>query len=171
MECSELPNVLDVGCGRHKHGNIGIDYSKESDADIIADAHFLPFQESCFDKAVSFSVLEHSPNPLDFLREQHRVLKPNGQIEVTTDNAQFYLWSVMKLRGLRHESYHATDHYMVFNPEHVLRLFKLAKFRTKNWEFVSRRRRKMDVILTLLIKIGIIRPESYYQMFNVIAVR
>jgi len=166
-----LSDVLDVGCGRNKHGSIGIDYSKESDADVIADAHFLRFRDSYFDKVVSFSVLEHSPNPLNFLREQHRILKSNGQIEVTTDNAQFYLWSVMKFRGVKHESYHATDHFMVFNPEHVLRLFRLAGFKIRTWRFVSRKRRKMDAFLALLIKIGILRPECYYQMFEVLAAK
>ena len=66
---------MDVGCGKNKHGDIGIDYSRDSDADIIADAEHLPFKNEVFAKVVSVTVLEHSPNPLNFLKEQYRVLK------------------------------------------------------------------------------------------------
>jgi len=88
--------TLDVGCGFNKKGDIGIDYSKNSDADLICDAHFLPFKESIFSEVRSEVVLEHSPNPLDFIKEQYRILSPGGKIVLITDNAQFYFWSVMR---------------------------------------------------------------------------
>jgi len=55
---------LDVGCGKVKRGDIGIDYSKDSDADITADSHHLPFRDEGFGSVSSTVVLEHSPNPL-----------------------------------------------------------------------------------------------------------
>jgi len=90
---------LDIGCGMAKRGDIGIDYSRDSDADVIADSHFLPFKEGAFGSVSSTVVLEHSPNPLLFLKEQFRVLVPNGEIKVVTDNAQYYCWSVTGFRG------------------------------------------------------------------------
>jgi hypothetical protein len=48
---SEAPVVtLDVGCGKHKRGDIGIDYSRDSEADIIADACYLPFKDEVFER-------------------------------------------------------------------------------------------------------------------------
>jgi ubiquinone/menaquinone biosynthesis C-methylase UbiE len=79
--------TLDVGCGKHKRGDIGIDYSRNSDADVIADAEHLPFKDEAFTETMSTVVLEHSPNPLSFLMEQNRILKQNGRIELVTDNA------------------------------------------------------------------------------------
>ncbi len=134
--------TLDVGCGRNKRGDIGVDYSKDSNADIIADACYLPFKDETFDKVISTVVLEHSPNPLNFLKEQYRVLKRGGEVEVTTDNAQYYRWSVMKLFGIRHEDYHA-DHYMIFFPKNVIRLLRLANFSKISYQYL-RVPRKMD---------------------------
>ena len=94
--------TLDVGCGRRKRASIGIDFSRDSDADVIADAHHLPFKAGIFDKVISVTVLEHSPNPLLFLEEQYRILKPGGKIVLVTDNAPFYRWSILRFRGIKH---------------------------------------------------------------------
>jgi len=39
------PLALDVGCGKQKRGDIGVDYSRNSEADVIADAHYLLFKD------------------------------------------------------------------------------------------------------------------------------
>jgi ubiquinone/menaquinone biosynthesis C-methylase UbiE len=161
--------TLDVGCGKCKRGDIGVDYSRNSAADIIADACYLPFRDKVFDKITSTVVLEHVPNPLNFLKEQHRVLKNSGKIEVTTDNAQHYCWSVMKLRGIRHEDYHG-DLYMIFFPKNVIRLMTLAGFQNITFRYM-RFPRKMDFIALMLIKIGIWRDECLYKRFEVVGVK
>ncbi len=38
----------------------------------------IPFQDNYFDYVLSLETLEHAPNPLIFLKEIQRVLKPNG---------------------------------------------------------------------------------------------
>ena len=157
--------ILDVGCGKRKRGDIGVDISRETQADIIADAHYLPFKNEVFSKVVSVVVLEHSPCPLAFLKEIYRVLKPNGILELTTDNAQYYKWSVLDKFGIRHENYHS-DHYMIFYPKNVERLFKLANFKVEKIELI-RKQKKLDFIIKLLVKIGICRRESLYYRFKV----
>ncbi|MCB1601644.1 MAG: class I SAM-dependent methyltransferase [Xanthomonadales bacterium] len=84
-----LPNggdALDLGCGPRdqaeplsyaKFRYVGIDYSGE-DADLLADAHALPFADDSFDLVFSYAVLEHLWNPLLALREIKRVLRPGG---------------------------------------------------------------------------------------------
>ena len=157
---------LDVGCGRKKRGDIGIDYYKDTSADIIADAHYLPFPGELFDEVTSTTVIEHSPNPLEFLKEQRRVLKKGGKIEVVTDNAQYYRWTVMKFHGLRHQNLQR-DHYTIFFPEGIVRLLKLAGFRNIRFEF-WRDPRKLDILTVFLIKIGFWREESLFSHFKVV---
>jgi len=162
---------LDVGCEHFKRGDIGVDYSRNSLADIIADAHHLPFKNETFTKTISVTVLEHSPNPLNFLKEQYRVLKKGGEIEVTTDNAQYFSWSVMNFGrgGCRHEDYYA-DHFMIFYPKNVIRLLELAGFKGISYHFIGRKT-KIDSVVKLLIKLGIWRNDCQYFRFIVTAHR
>ncbi len=78
--------VLDLGCGPRdqaapvKHLGyqyVGVDYSN-SHADILADAHAIPFQDNTFDCVLSYAVLEHLHNPFIAITEIERVLKPGG---------------------------------------------------------------------------------------------
>jgi len=164
-----MPLTLDVGCGKYKRGNIGIDYSRDSDADVIADAHYLPFKDECFDKVISVAVLEHSPNPLNFLKEQYRVLKKGGELEVVTDNAQYYRWSVLQLFGVRHEDYHK-DHYMIFFPKNVVRLVRRAGFTKISFQYL-RFPKKMDLLIILLTRIGLLRYDSLFYRIRVTAIK
>lgn len=46
----------------------------------LVDAKRLPYPDAHFDMVVSNSLIHHLPNPLPFLQELNRVLKPNGAI-------------------------------------------------------------------------------------------
>ncbi|MEG4803625.1 methyltransferase domain-containing protein [Microcoleus sp. ARI1-B5] len=46
----------------------------------LIDAKAMPYPESCFDMVISNSIIHHLPDPLPFLQEVKRVLKPNGAI-------------------------------------------------------------------------------------------
>jgi len=78
--------VLDLGCGPRdqaivfKHLEcqyVGIDYSNPK-ADMLADAHALPFQSTIFDCVFSYAVLEHLHNPFIAINEIARVIKDGG---------------------------------------------------------------------------------------------
>lgn len=78
--------VLDLGCGPRDqyqsvsylgHQYIGIDFSGDF-ADILADAHSLPFVDQSFDCVLSYAVLEHLHNPFIAISEIARVLKFGG---------------------------------------------------------------------------------------------
>ena len=47
-----------------------------------ADAKVLPFADSIFDGVISNGMLHHIPDPVDLLREAHRVLRPDGALLV-----------------------------------------------------------------------------------------
>jgi len=97
--------VLDVGCGfgvyslaMERHGaemSVGVDVNREYlekstlDLSIVADAHALPFKDSCFDIVLMVEVLEHLPHEMKALEEAKRVLK-NGGLLLTTVPNKFY---------------------------------------------------------------------------------
>lgn len=92
------PVKLDIGCGKHKiDGFIGIDIDKDSDADIIASALNLPFDNNSVDEIYSSHLVEHFyPEEVKkFFSEIYRVLK-NGSsafLKVDTD------WTKKRLFG------------------------------------------------------------------------
>ncbi len=78
--------LLDLGCGprdqaapaQHLGADyVGVDWSSSA-ADLLADAHAIPFQDATFDAVLSYAVLEHLYDPFLAVREVARVLKSGG---------------------------------------------------------------------------------------------
>ena len=67
---------------------IGIDLKKDSDCDVLADAHYLPFRDKIFSKIYCFEVLEHLESPIQALREFSRVL--DGSLLLTVPNLRYW---------------------------------------------------------------------------------
>jgi SAM-dependent methyltransferase len=55
-------------------------------ADVVEVAAPLPYGDASFDMVVSMDVIEHVLDPLSWLREAMRVLRPGGRFFVTTPN-------------------------------------------------------------------------------------
>jgi len=107
--------VLDFGCGTGYGAHILIDHADDLTAvDISEEAishaaanysarslHFqriepteiraLPFPDSNFDVVTSFQVIEHLEHVDSYLNEIRRVLKPSGQLLLTTPNSSLRL--------------------------------------------------------------------------------
>ena len=101
--------VLEVGCGygwitqallhAAKIQWVGIDRSesmvrelrtKLSDHQtnaLVADAHHLPFQSAAFDKILCTGVLMHVDDPFTALKEMVRLLRPQGLLVCSMNNA------------------------------------------------------------------------------------
>lgn len=109
-------NVLEIGCGWGRGLELltkaakrytGIDKNKElivslgrayPQATFIAanippltDGTSQPLPDDTFDYVVTFQVIEHIENDDLFIKEAHRVLKPGGQLLLTTVNKTFSL--------------------------------------------------------------------------------
>lgn len=55
-------------------------------ADVIVPGRPLPYADDSFDAVVSMDVIEHVVDPVPWVREALRVLKPNGVLFLTTPN-------------------------------------------------------------------------------------
>jgi SAM-dependent methyltransferase len=58
---------------------------------VVSSARALPFANTCFDLVTANMVLEHLEQPVSFLKEISRVLKPNGVFLFHTPNRQSLL--------------------------------------------------------------------------------
>lgn len=68
-------SMLELGKRNVEQANLGKQISLE-----LVDAKQMPYPDEHFDGVISNSLLHHLPNPLPFLQEIKRVLKPNGAI-------------------------------------------------------------------------------------------
>lgn len=69
------------------------------DRGIVADASEIPLPDQTVDLAFSIYVLEHIEDPMSFLREVSRVLKPGGQFWFMTPNKYHYVPIIARLTG------------------------------------------------------------------------
>jgi len=121
--------LLDVGCGDGTYLNRmrglgwtveGVDFDakaitsakKKYGLDLRSgDLASAGFPDNSFDAVTLSHVIEHVPDPIGLLTEAKRVLKPGGQLVVTTPNSGSY----------GHDTFRA--HWFGFDPPRHLQLF------------------------------------------------
>ena len=76
---------LNLGCGKDiLKGYINLDIAKLPGVDIVCDIEKekLPFEDNSINNVYTNNVLEHIKN-LEFVMEEiHRILKPNGKVQI-----------------------------------------------------------------------------------------
>lgn len=87
--------ILNLGCGNDLYGDIRCDIVKTTTVNVVSDAEHLPFRDEIFDKVYSRCVFEHMPNAHSALKEQLRVLKMGGAMELITDNAGYWRFHIL----------------------------------------------------------------------------
>lgn len=107
----KAPLILDAGCGEGEQISIikkmlpqakisAVDINKspllpDADVDAFHECNFnedtLPFKDETFDYVYSQHVLEHLHNPIHFLKECERVLRPGGCLYVECPDVRWAL--------------------------------------------------------------------------------
>lgn len=123
-ETSDAKIILDVGCGDglflDKLAEVlegrkglelwGVDYSKYKLEKAKKGGHNvkwcdlekgLPFEDNTFDLIYAAELIEHLYNPDFFLEECNRVLRPEGQLIVSTPNLQAWYNRVLFAFGIQ----------------------------------------------------------------------
>ena len=92
---SKRPRVLVIGSGEQGAGTgalfsdadiaiVGLDIYESGSVDVVADAHYLPFEDESFDGVWIQAVLEHVLEPAVVVSEIHRVLNKEGVVYAET---------------------------------------------------------------------------------------
>ncbi len=89
--------------------------------------HPLPYRSGSFDVVISSETIEHLENPLQFLREVYRILKPKGVFILTTPSVEniisrFYFFATGRL------SFHTLNDYRLSGHITVLPQWLIEQF-------------------------------------------
>jgi len=117
VELSELPSNF-------ARESLGLDV-------FTGDLFTANFSDNSFDAVHIGDVLEHVPNPREFLEETHRILKGDGTVYLAVPNG--YVDSRGLIQFYNEENVpgrHSSGHIFFFERETLLKLFQLTGFET-----------------------------------------
>ena len=125
--------ALDVGCREgnqsrwlERRGYVvtSIDVERLYDKCQVVDANkALPFADGSFDLIWCSEVLEHLVDPVFAARELRRVLRPGGELILTTPNSYCLLFRFIALFGLTPRRIQRRDHLHFFDVSRMRALF------------------------------------------------
>jgi 2-polyprenyl-3-methyl-5-hydroxy-6-metoxy-1,4-benzoquinol methylase len=110
--------ILDVGCGtgvnaavlsENGHQVVGIDLSPVAIEQYCTrgfeghvcdiESEPLPFESGSFDLVYAAEVIEHCADTAAFLQELNRMLRPGGQLLLSTSNSAFWPYRILGMLG------------------------------------------------------------------------
>ncbi len=92
--------------------------------EVDVDAQPLPLEAQSVDVMIMFNVLEHLTNPLGFLENAKRVMKPGGLMLAATPNINWLPFRLYFLLGKCPEDFHNTNHVQFWNLKQFKKLFE-----------------------------------------------
>jgi len=132
---------LNLGCGRQiLEGYINVDYINAKGVDLVLDLEKIPFpfKESECDEILMISIFEHLNNPIEVLKELHRITKPNKLIVIEVPHfSSNHVW--IDLTHKRAFSYGVFNNYDInFKQSNSLEQDKNLKFKVEKHFRVSK---------------------------------
>jgi SAM-dependent methyltransferase len=85
------------------------------------------FSNNYFDAVTGFYVIEHLPDPISFLKECHRILKPGGLLLLRYPHTT-PVKNLLKLFGMKNHLYDLPAHLSDFSPEMIQRCLERIGF-------------------------------------------
>ena len=79
---------IDVGCGKNKIGNFGVDKDPTTSPDIVCEMWNIPLPGNTQDYIIGCHSLEHTVHTIRTLKEWHRLLRENGTIAIAVPNGE-----------------------------------------------------------------------------------
>ncbi|MBU0923017.1 class I SAM-dependent methyltransferase [Patescibacteria group bacterium] len=178
--------VIDIGCGTgygsavlgEKYEVTAIDnnneaieyankhYSKKARF-LKANATTLPFEDSKFDAACSFEVIEHLKDTHKFMKEVHRVLRPGGKFILSTPN-KFFHSTGDKLKSPYHikeytaeELGHLLNKY--FKTVGIKSQTKSKRAKTALKDFMASQKARERFVVSDILRIRKIIPQAFKE--------
>lgn len=87
----------------------------------------IKFPDSYFDAIVMIELIEHTQNPDTFLKEVHRILKPEGRILITTPNSKSVHGKIWKRKF--QETFLIPEHLFLFSIPTINRILETNNFK------------------------------------------
>lgn len=130
--------ILNVGCGNDTYGTDFVDKypSRKEVIRCDVDEDKLPYPDNFFDEVYSFDFFEHLANPLLFLKESKRVLKPNGKVVLTTSYAHCMNW-IFNACVYKFPHGKEDKHYTLMNEYHMKNWFEKVGLKIIKIEFLE----------------------------------
>ncbi len=106
-----------------------VDYARKNFKVKVFDKSLekVKFPDNYFEFIHLSHVIEHVPEPVNFVKEIYRILKPYGYIIITTPRVDSFQ---AKLFGKNWRSYHR-DHIFIFSKDTLIKILSMAGFKIK----------------------------------------
>ena len=154
--------ILSVGCGRRapEPGLVRLDRSPEVQPDVVWDLDEFPYplEDSSFSTIECIDVIEHVENIPRVMEEFHRVLKPDGTLQIATPHFSSGN-SFVDPTHRWHLSYFSFDY---FCDGHGLSYYSTGRYRMKSRHIQFGGGRLMRSIVSRLANRF---PKSYEERF------
>ena len=161
-----MKRILNVGSGLNTYGTDFIDLYPLRKEVIKCDVskEKFPYQDNTFDEVYSSFLFEHLPNPGIVLKEMYRILKPDGKIELHTNNAGWIFYHNSKSKTLTHyggyedagkKKEHLVGgeddkHYSLYTFHHLINHFEDAGFVNIKTELYRKNPESWRIILRII---------------------